>query len=82
MGFKKILIFTPRILLNKQLTENKYSFYISDLKFKTVHFSNIESDKKDKTIIFLIFFVSLYYLYFNKLHKILPAHNKELLRRS
>jgi len=50
MKYKKILIFTPRILLNEQLTENKYSFYISDLDFTTVHFSNIENNKKDKTI--------------------------------
>ena len=36
---KRILIFTPRILLCTQITENKYSHYIAHDNYATFHFS-------------------------------------------
>jgi superfamily II DNA or RNA helicase len=50
MNFKRILFLTPRILLNEQLTENKYSFYIANDNFKIIHFSSFDSKEKNKLI--------------------------------
>jgi superfamily II DNA or RNA helicase len=44
----KILIFTPRKLLNIQMLDDKYTKYIKDDNFKILHFS--ESDNKEKNI--------------------------------
>lgn len=47
MRLKKILIFTPRLLLNEQIVETKYFNHIGDEQFKIVHFSN-SSDLTEK----------------------------------
>ncbi len=44
---KKILIFTPRKLLNQQMLEDKYSHYISNDNYKILHFSESTDKKKD-----------------------------------
>jgi superfamily II DNA or RNA helicase len=50
MKFNKILFFTPRILLNQQIVENKYSFYIKDEKYKIIHFSDLDVFNKEEEI--------------------------------
>lgn len=47
MQFNKILFLTPRILLNSQLLEDKYSFYIKDCNYK---FIDVNSDSSNKFI--------------------------------
>ena len=44
---KKILIFTPRKLLNQQMLEEKYSHYIKNDNYTTLHFSESLDKKKD-----------------------------------
>ena len=51
MEFKKILIFTPRLLLNEQIVESKYFNHIGDEDYKIIHFSNsIDLTEKEKKI--------------------------------
>lgn len=50
MKINKILFLTPRILLNEQIVENKYSFYIKNDYYKIIHFSNLDSNKKENAI--------------------------------
>ena len=50
MRFDKILFLTPRILLNHQIVEDKYSFYLKDHNYTIIHYSDIESQYKEKTI--------------------------------
>lgn len=49
MKFNKILFLTPRKELNKQMVEDKYSSYIKNDNFKIVHFSDLDSNKKENT---------------------------------
>jgi superfamily II DNA or RNA helicase len=44
MKFNRILFLTPRILLNQQIVEDKYSSYIRNDNYEIIHFS----DKKNK----------------------------------
>jgi len=46
MKFDRILFLTPRILLNQQIVENKYSSYIKDDDYKIIHFSDLENSNK------------------------------------
>lgn len=46
MGLKKILILTPRLLLNEQILDDKYSHYIRDLNYKICHFSHLTNQEK------------------------------------
>ena len=48
MQFNKILFLTPRILLNHQIVEDKYLYYIKDNNYKIIHFSNLNNLNKDK----------------------------------
>jgi superfamily II DNA or RNA helicase len=50
IGYKKILILTPRLLLNEQIVEKKYTSYITDDNFKILHFSDISSELKENLI--------------------------------
>ncbi len=47
----KILVLTPRLLLNQQITEVKYTKYIKDDNYKIYHFSDEETSKKEKLLI-------------------------------
>ena len=40
MELKHILIFTPRILLNKQIVESKYLNHIGENNYKIIHYSS------------------------------------------
>jgi hypothetical protein len=51
MKIEKILILTPRILLNHQIIDNKYSFYIQNDNYKFIHFS--DNSNKDNEIKYL-----------------------------
>ena len=48
MKFDSILFLTPRKLLNLQIVEDKYSFYIKDGNYNIIHYSHIK--EKTKTI--------------------------------
>jgi superfamily II DNA or RNA helicase len=50
MKFNRILFLTPRILLNQQIVEDKYSSYIKDDNFKIIHFSDLNISSKEKKI--------------------------------
>ncbi len=50
MKFNKILFLTPRILLNQQIVEDKYSSYIKDENYKIIHFSDLNSSSKEDSI--------------------------------
>jgi superfamily II DNA or RNA helicase len=50
MKFDSILFLTPRILLNHQIVEDKYSFYIKDANYDIIHYSDIDFKEKEKTI--------------------------------
>ncbi len=50
MKFNKILFLTPRLLLNQQIVENKYSSYIKDMDYKIIHFSDLNSVNKESEI--------------------------------
>ena len=45
-----VLFLTPRLMLNHQIVEEKYSFYIKHGNYKIIHYSDIESKDKEKTI--------------------------------
>jgi len=47
---KKILVLTPRILLNRQIVDIKYSKYIFEDNYKIIHFSDEKSNDKIKII--------------------------------
>lgn len=47
----KILILTPRLLLNQQITEEKYTKYIKNENYKIYHFSDEDTSKKEKLLI-------------------------------
>jgi superfamily II DNA or RNA helicase len=49
MKFKRTLFMTPRLLLNEQLTEKKYSFYLGD-EYEIYHYSNNDSSEKESLI--------------------------------
>ena len=48
MKFDRILFLTPRKLLNHQIVEAKYSFYIKNDNDNILHFSDLTSHKEDK----------------------------------
>jgi len=50
MKFNRILFLTPRLLLNQQIVENKYSSYIENDNYDIVHFCDLEYLKKEKKI--------------------------------
>ena len=50
MKFNKILFLTPRILLNYQIVEEKYSSYIKNDNYKIIHFSDLDNLSKKKNI--------------------------------
>ena len=50
MKFNKILFLTPRILLNQQIVEDKYSSYIKDDNYKIIHFSDLYYSNKEEII--------------------------------
>ena len=50
MKFNKIIFLTPRILLNQQIVEDKYSSYIKDDNYKIIHFSDLDNSNKEKKI--------------------------------
>ncbi len=50
MKFKRILFLTPRILLNQQIVEDKYSSYIKDDNYKIIHFSDLDNASKERKI--------------------------------
>jgi superfamily II DNA or RNA helicase len=50
MKFNRILFLTPRILLNQQIVEEKYSSYIKDDNYKIIHFSDLQDLEKEKKI--------------------------------
>jgi len=50
MKFNKILILTPRILLNQQIVEDKYISYIKNDNYKIIHFSDLYNLNKEKKI--------------------------------
>lgn len=50
MGLIKVLFLTPRILLNQQIVENKYSNYINSDNYKVHHFSDTPTQSKEKLI--------------------------------
>ena len=50
MKFNRILFLTPRILLNQQIVEDKYSSYIKDYNYKIIHYSDLDSSNKEEKI--------------------------------
>ena len=50
MKFNRILFLTPRILLNQQIVEDKYSHYIKEEGYKIIHFSDLENSNKEEKI--------------------------------
>lgn len=50
MKFNKILFLTPRILLNQQIVEDKYSFYIHKDNYKFMNFSILDNLDKEKIL--------------------------------
>ena len=50
MKFNRILFLTPRILLNQQIIEDKYSSYIKDDNYKIIHFSDLDNSNKENKI--------------------------------
>ena len=50
MKFNKILFLTPRILLNFQIVEDKYSSYIKNDNYKIIHFSDLNNLTKEEII--------------------------------
>ena len=50
MKFNRILFLTPRILLNQQIVEDKYSSYIKDDNYKIIHFSDLDNSNKEEQI--------------------------------
>jgi superfamily II DNA or RNA helicase len=50
MKFNRILFLTPRILLNQQIVEDKYSCYIKNENYKIIHFSDLDNSSKEEKI--------------------------------
>ena len=50
MKFNRILFLTPRILLNQQIVEDKYSSYIKNDNYKIIHFSDLNNSNKEEYI--------------------------------
>jgi len=50
MKFNRILFLTPRILLNQQIVEDKYSSYIKDDNYRIIHFSDLNNSSKEEKI--------------------------------
>jgi superfamily II DNA or RNA helicase len=50
MDFHKILFLTPRKNLNIQLLDIKYSSYIKDKNYEIIHYSECQSEEKEKYI--------------------------------
>jgi superfamily II DNA or RNA helicase len=50
MKFNRILFLTPRILLNQQIVEEKYSSYIKDNNYNIIHFSDLDNLNKEEKI--------------------------------
>ena len=50
MKFNRILFLTPRILLNYQIVEDKYSSYIKDDNYIIIHFSDLDNLCKEENI--------------------------------
>ena len=50
MKFNRILFLTPRILLNQQIVEDKYSSYIKDDNYEIIHFSDLYNSNKENKI--------------------------------
>jgi len=50
MKFNRILFLTPRILLNQQIVEDKYSSYIKNDNYKIIHFSDLDYLSKEEKI--------------------------------
>ena len=50
MKFKRILFLTPRILLNQQIVEDKYSSYIKADNYRIIHYSDLNSSSKEEKI--------------------------------
>ena len=50
MKFNRILFLTPRILLNQQIVEDKYSSYIKDDNYRIIHFSDLDNSSKEEKI--------------------------------
>ena len=50
MKFNRILFLTPRILLNQQIVEDKYSSYIKNDNYKIIHFSDLDNLSKKENI--------------------------------
>ena len=50
MKFNRILFLTPRILLNQQIVEDKYSSYIKDDNYRIIHFSDLDNLSKEEKI--------------------------------
>jgi superfamily II DNA or RNA helicase len=46
----RVLFLTPRLMLNHQIVEEKYSFYIKHGNYEIIHYSDIESKDKEKII--------------------------------
>jgi superfamily II DNA or RNA helicase len=50
MKFNRILFLTPRILLNQQIVEDKYSSYIKNNNYEIIHFSDLYNSNKENKI--------------------------------
>lgn len=50
MKFNRILFLTPRILLNQQIVEDKYTSYIKDDNYTIIHFSDLDNLCKEENI--------------------------------
>jgi superfamily II DNA or RNA helicase len=50
MKLNRILFLTPRLLLNQQIVEDKYSSYIKDENYEIIHFSNLNNLNKEDEI--------------------------------
>lgn len=48
--FMRILFLTPRILLNEQIVDDKYTSYIKDDNYKIIHLTGVSSRHKNKLI--------------------------------
>ena len=50
MKINRILFLTPRILLNQQIVDDKYSFYVRENNYKIIHFSDLDEESKKTKI--------------------------------
>ena len=51
MKFNRVLFLTPRLNLNIQMTEEKYTSYIKDLNYTIIHYSHLIGSAKKESII-------------------------------